>query len=342
MVVLRAEGAMRRWLQANNMQTAPSNLPNTPSGVISLSRSLLAWVVLALGLFITWLGWQAASTVLQQQRQDYFDFRVREAVTQIAQRMQVQTQILRGAQGLFNATASVERRQFRSYIAGLNLAQDYPGILVVGYSLLVESADKDAHLASMKKQGFPNYSIQPEGLRNRYTPLIFIEPFSERNLRAFGYDTYSDSVRRKAIDAACDNDDVALSSKIRLVQEMGENEQAGVLMYLPVYRTGAPHSTLAQRRVNIIGWVNSAFRMDDLMRGIFGEHADDLDIEIFDGTQANQANQMYDSVTASGMQHPAASLFNTRQTIDFAQHFWTISINSTPDLQGRVNGMLPI
>ena len=86
---------------------------------------------------------------------------------------------------------------------------------------------------------------------------------------------------------------------------MGENEQAGVLMYLPVYRTGAPHSTLAQRRVNIIGWVNSAFRMDDLMRGIFGEHADDLDIDVY-------KRQVLDSLVGSIL-NSRPSVLSTKQ-----------------------------
>jgi hypothetical protein len=38
-----------------------------------------------------------------------------------------------------------------------------------------------------------------------------------------------------------------------------------------------------ERRAAIIGWVYAPFRMNDLMRGLGGEHASDLEVEIYDG-----------------------------------------------------------
>ncbi|MEI8318945.1 MAG: CHASE domain-containing protein, partial [Planctomycetia bacterium] len=36
-------------------------------------------------------------------------------------------------------------------------------------------------------------------------------------------------------------------------------------MYVPVYRKGAPTGTGEERRAALLGWVYSAYRMNDLM-----------------------------------------------------------------------------
>ena len=70
-----------------------------------------------------------------------FDFRVRETVEHIEQRMATYKQVLRGARGLFAASVNVERDEFRNYVAMLQLEQRYPGIQGLGYSLIVPKAD---------------------------------------------------------------------------------------------------------------------------------------------------------------------------------------------------------
>jgi two-component system cell cycle sensor histidine kinase/response regulator CckA len=53
------------------------------------------------------------------------------------------------------------------------------------------------------------------------TSITHIEPFTGRNLRAFGFDMYSEPVRRAAMEAARDTGAAALSGKVVLVQEGG-------------------------------------------------------------------------------------------------------------------------
>ena len=66
---------------------------------------------------------------------------------------------------------------------------------------------------------------------------------------------------------ARDTGSAALSGKVTLVQETDKDVQAGFLMYLPVYRNGAPQESPEQRREALTGYVYSPFRMNDFMRG---------------------------------------------------------------------------
>jgi CHASE1-domain containing sensor protein len=67
----------------------------------------------------------------------------------------------------------------------------------VGFALLVPASGKAAHIEGIRKTGYPDYTLRPEGEREIYSSIIFLEPFADRNLRAFGYDMYSEAVRRK-------------------------------------------------------------------------------------------------------------------------------------------------
>ncbi|MSR16902.1 MAG: hypothetical protein EXR89_03785 [Methylococcaceae bacterium] len=86
-----------------------------------------------------------------------------------------------------------------------------------------------------KKTGFPHYQIRPSGQWDAYTSIVYIEPFEGRNLRAFGYDMYSESVRQNAMAMARDKNQVTLSGKVILVQETNQDVQPGTLMYSPIY-----------------------------------------------------------------------------------------------------------
>ena len=301
----------------------------------------LPWLVMVFSLLITWLAWHYAAVTVDLAKNDYFDFRVREAITRIEQRMQAYQQVLLGVQGLYKASITVERNEFKTYVEGLHLADHYPGIQGVGFSLIVPAAAKDRHLAAIRKQGFPGYNIRPEGQRDPYTSIVYLEPFTDRNLRAFGYDMYSEPVRRAAMDDARDNGRMALSGKVRLVQESGRREQAGFLLYLPLYRNGLPHSTVAERRASIIGWAYSPFRMDDLMQGIHGEHAGDLDIEIYDGREATADTLMYDSDGSRVAGSPGQASLHSGSTIEIAGHPWTVRIRALEGIHGRVDSNRP-
>lgn len=62
------------------------------------------------------------------------------------------------------------------------------------------------HEREIRKEGFPQYAVQPAGERALYTSIIYLEPFSGRNLRAFGYDMFAEPKRRKAMEVARDSD----------------------------------------------------------------------------------------------------------------------------------------
>ncbi len=297
---------------------------------------LLPWVVLCLGLILTYLAQDYARQSVRQARLDEFNFRVREIIANIDQRMHNYEQVLSGAAGLFAATQPVSREAFRNYVNALKLEGKYPGIQGVGFALLLPASEKQRHVEQIRQQGFPLYDIRPEGERDPYSTILYLEPFDWRNQRAFGFDMYAEAVRQAAMARARDEDRAIISGKVRLVQETERGVQHGFLMYLPVYRSHAPHDTLEQRRASLTGWVYAPFRMNDLMKGIlsrhFGEIGDTLYLEIHDGSALSPETLLFDSSEA---RREGDTVFQAVREVALFGHRWNVVIRALPGFGAR-------
>ena len=185
----------------------------------------VAWIVLLLTLLVTFLVWKSAQEALVQAQQVHFEHRAAEVITAIQKRMKGYEQVLRGGVGLFAASKSVDRAEWRDYVASLKIQEQYPGIQGIGFAAYIPAAHLDAHLHTIRAEGFPDYAIRPAGVRAEYTSIIYLEPFDWRNQRAFGFDMFSEATRRAAMERARDTGGTAISAKVTLVQEVGTKVQ---------------------------------------------------------------------------------------------------------------------
>jgi PAS domain S-box-containing protein len=301
---------------------------------------LLATLVFLITLLITLGAVNSARHVAHTTLKGNFDYRARDASTLLAQRMVVYEQVLRGAQGFLRGSVDIPRRAFAEYFSMLKLDENFPGIEALGVAAIVPAAQLEAHQQAVRREGFPDYAVHPlDPPRPLYTSISHIEPFQGRNLRAFGYDMFSEPVRRAAMEAARDSGKAAATGKVVLVQEGGREDQAGFLMYLPVYRDGLPVRTVQQRRDTIVGWVYAPFRMNDLMRGLGGEHSGDLDLAIYDGESASADRLLYRSPDTASARKP---MFARATVISMAGRPWTLVVSSAPPLENQLDTTRPM
>jgi PAS domain S-box-containing protein len=295
--------------------------------------ALLAAVVLAISGTVTYSAWSGARRDAENDLRAEFEFRVHDTQARIAERMRAYVQVLRGVAGLFNASQQVERREFRAYVASLEVARNYPGIQGVGYGRLVR-ADAVARFAeTARANGLPSYSIRPAGDRPEYAPVLYLEPADGLNLRAFGYDMLSESVRRAALEESRDTGEVVLSGKVTLVYDQNT---AGALLYQAVYRTPPTTGGVEERRALLAGWVYASFRMDDLMRGIFGEPDSALGISLFDGPAPSASTLLFDNDRTAVDRRPLPRFTATRP-VEVAGHPWTLTIHALPAFEANQN-----
>jgi len=316
-----------RTVRSDQLPSAPTPRPR------SLTRWLaqLPWIILGLGLAITVLVWVNEQHQQRDIRRADFRRQVDKVQTGIENRLQANEQILRGVAGLFAANGQVTRAQFHAFVESLQLPEHYPGIRGVGFARLIAAADTAALVQAIRAEGVPDFALHPPGERAITTAIVYLEPFDWRNRRAFGYDMFSETVRREAMTRAWDEDRTALSGKVRLMQETEQDVQAGFLLYLPVYQPGLPHDTPAQRRANLLGWAYSPLRMTDLMQSFlqrnFPELAGRIAVTIYDGTLVVPAQLMFSSTPGS---QPTTVNFQATARVELGGHSWTLRVHSLP------------
>ncbi|WAR44172.1 CHASE domain-containing protein [Methylomonas rapida] len=267
--------------------------------------------------------------------QDHFKLESQRLATKIDERMAAYAQILRAGAGLFAASGEVTRNEWHRFVKQLNLDQSYHGIQGVGFSLYLRPEQLAKHIQDIRREGFADYQIQPDSLRAEYSSIIYLEPFAGRNLRAFGYDMYSEPVRNAAMTLARDSGKVAFTGKVTLVQETHEKIQAGFLAYTPVYQNGVLPDTVEQRRQKLVGWVYSPFRANDLLDPILQNDLGPIRLEIFDGDDTEPQALLYDSANYF-LDTPAPppvenGIFSLVTRLSLEGHHWTLRFNALPE-----------
>ncbi|WP_295392803.1 CHASE domain-containing protein [uncultured Thiodictyon sp.] len=319
------------------MVTAEGGRPPTLRGWRAWGLRLLPWLIMGATLAITGLLWlEGRNQQMEHVRRDVSQ-EVAKVRTRIEGRLQANAQILRGVAGLFAVSDRIDREQFRDYVESLRLAARYPGIQGVGFARLIVPQDLAAFVQEVRAEGFPDYEVHPPGERASYTAIVYLEPFDWRNQRAFGYDMLSEPVRRAAMVRAWEQGQLSISGKVRLLQETEQDVQAGFLIYLPVYRRGLPHNTDAERRANLLGWVYSPLRMQNLMQSFlqrdYPELAQRLGIAIYDGTATTADGLMFASQSRLAV---SAGRFQETLPIDLSGHRWTLHAQTLPAFDRQV------
>lgn len=270
-------------------------------------RNLLAWGVLLGSLGVVLLSWHNLSNNQQMAANAQFELLADELSKTLEERMTDHERILLAGAGLFDASHNVTREDWKAFIQRLQLSDRYPGIQGVGFTQIIPASQRSQFEAQIRAQGFADFSIRPPGLREPLSAIIYLEPFSDRNLAAFGFDMLSESTRRQAMLAAAQSGEPRLSGKVTLMQETHGKVQPGLLMYVPVYRTGQPLGTPEERLQALRGFVYSPYRVHDLINGIFAKHSQAIDFELFASPDGAPQQLLFSSIAEQPTQLPALS-----------------------------------
>jgi diguanylate cyclase (GGDEF)-like protein/PAS domain S-box-containing protein len=290
----------------------------------------LPWLVLLLGLLITAgvceqnrrLGQQAHTRIERALMDD-----VADAITT---KLQQDIEIVSGVAGLFSASPRVSREDFRRYYQSLNREENsLDGIQGIGFTKLLTPANWKPLEAEVRREGFSDFRIRPAGVRAIGSTILYLEPFNLRNQRAFGFDMYSESVRREAMDRAALSGMAALSGKVRLLQETSSGIQAGVLIYVPIYsRANRTVPTApADYPETLVGWAYSPIRVGDLvgaaLRTVNNHDLPGSAVLVYEGAGFRGDQLMFDN---QGLHGTPLLTDPQYQRIDIGGRIWMIGI----------------
>jgi PAS domain S-box-containing protein len=263
------------------------------------------------------------------RERDRFDRLVDRYVYAVRDHIETYTALLRATAGLFAADSGQTTREgFRRYVSRIELGERYPGIQGIGYSYRLQPGETGALEARMRREGAAGFRVWPETPRDEHHAILYLEPRDARNAVAIGFDMYSEPVRRAAMQAARDSGELRASGKVTLVQEIERQQQAGFLVYLPVYSRGGVPDTLEVRRETLLGFAYAAFRAGDLLRNIIAQREPDatLGIAVYDGDTPSPERLLYASHAVDTDDAVRARLVS----LPVAGRTWTMHLWSVP------------
>ena len=323
-------------------------------GITGGAKGLRSYLPTALVLLLL-LGATAVATVAMlaeadEKARQQFNDRMIAFSTLLEDAMRSYQQVLRAGAAAVNAMPGVTRGQWHNFVRDLSPDDFYPGIRGIGYVKRLRSTEIEAFVAEQRREGRPDYRFHPEGARDDYTSIVYLEPDDWRNRRAVGYDMFSEPRRRYAMEQARDSGRPAVSRKVTLMQETGEDVQPGTLAFMPIYVNGVTPETIEARRAALAGYVYGAFRMKDfLVRVVTSNQPDafqNLHVAVYDGTGVEERDLLFDDrmlATDSAVQLPPfkhVPRFTDHRAIKIAGNDWTIIAGSTPTLEATIDRRL--
>ena len=285
------------------------------------------FIVLTIGLLLTVGAALYTGNLEVKTRKKEFAADCRDIELRMSRRLHTYALLLRSGSAFLYATDSVTRKEWREFIEKTRIDKNLAGVQGVGYAVIIPENKLQKHYQQLQEDGFKENIVKLVGKRDIYTSIIYLEPQKGRNLRAIGYDMFSEPVRRKAMELSRDSDQAILSGRVILVQESDKDVQFGTLMYVPAYRYGLPANTVEERRKAIQGWVYSPFRMNDLMYGILGHWdallLDRIQLQVYDGT-ISDANLLFDSQAADSLAIGKTPFQTFDQSVNFNGKSWIL------------------
>lgn len=250
-------------------------LPFIPSWDNDIKRSeQAAALVLALIVFLVGFSLSSmfAKSVADQNTRDFktrIEQRSLSIKTYAEDRLNSYNLVLFAAASVYNINQrQLTYEQWQKFYRDNNIGDQFPSLLGLGFTKVLGADEVAGYEQAMRQAGREGFTITPVGSRDIYTAISYLEPADKYNTRAIGFDMFSESTRRKAMETARDESRVAMTAPVSLVQDGGDddgNDLQGVLLYYPVYRGGHTPTTIAERQAAIDGYVYIAVRPSDIL-----------------------------------------------------------------------------
>ncbi len=269
----------------------------------SKRRHHIAWVVLTISLAASTVGWFISLKLQDQASAQLLGTEAASVRAVLQERLAVYENVLHGACGLFAASVSVERKEWRAYLDRVAIEDRFPGINALGFMACVRRPDLERFVQEARADGMPDFEVHPAGNGEELFVVKYLEP-QERQRQIIGFDMTSDPERRAVAEASRDSGRATISSLMKLAEQDGGAEADGFLMLLPVYRQGAITDTVEQRRANCEGFVYARFMMKQLMAEVLERGRLPLRVRVLDRSVSDVDQSIFDTGTADPEYEP--------------------------------------
>jgi signal transduction histidine kinase len=234
--------------------------------------AVIATILFGLGVLTSYVLSNAARSQYIRSQTDRAAQQSTSLITHISVKTAVYEQSLLASAGLLAADGvqGVTEDKWNAYVDSLQLQHYAPEDQGVGFSQNVASDQAADFVQQMRDNGLPNFNIIPAGQRDAYSVITFNRTFNYKVSLA-GYDLLSNPDRRATMERARDTGRLAMTGPVVLRSDQRSSKPQtvqAVILFYPVYASGTPPTTLAERRANILGYVYTGYRIQDMLQAV--------------------------------------------------------------------------
>ncbi len=250
-------------------------------------RYLAPGLVLLAGVCLSFTLFSVAYRSERRRIERDFERAVADRVSAVKQELELHRLILKSLASFYVASYSVEREEFRDFVAPL--LASCPDIHALEWIPCVEESQRLQYEAAARQEGLSNFQFAERakqghmvraGSRAEYFPVYYVEPYKGNEL-ALGFDMASNPTRLETLNRSRQTGQTVATGRIKLVQETGD--EFGFLVFKPVYRKGLPTETIEDRRENVQGFVLGIFHVGVFMEKALGQLSPaGIDIYLYD------------------------------------------------------------
>jgi signal transduction histidine kinase len=263
---------------------------------------------------------------------------------QLENRIIAHREMLASMARLIEVNPDLSLSQF-NYFTHVTLAKQRD-VFALSFNPLIRHADREAFERKMSsllgqtdfaiRGGNSNGKLTATGKEAIYAPVAFISPLAS-NKSALGYDTYSNPIRRSAIESSLNSLLGAVTAPVDLVQDA--TSEAGVLLLEPILTGNNLVNPGTISDLKISGFAVGVIKVNEMVRIALQDHFNQqLALRISDSSASQSAPQFFRSANWQNdwQNDQRVSEFGWTHTLNVADRHWTIElVPSTAYLQAQ-------
>ncbi len=313
------------------------------------------WIIIVVGLLLSIAAFMIVDSWDHQKMRGDFERDAENRYAALKREIGSDLSVLSAIRAFFLHAKVITRWEFRNFVKPLLL--EHPGVQALEWVPRISIAQRQAYEGAAKRDGFRGFRIVEQstqrkvtraGRREEYFPVYFVEPYRGNEI-ALGYDLVSNPLRKEALERSRKTGEITATARITLLQE--KTDQAGFLVFVPVYQKNVSTDALQSRYDNIRGFALGVFRIGDIVeRSLTYLNPEGIDSYLYDNSREGNESFLYFHPARTGqatgsvrnaVPAPAGGLKMTR-TLGIADREWQVLYVATPGYVARYKTWQPL
>jgi signal transduction histidine kinase/CheY-like chemotaxis protein len=227
-------------------------------------------LVLLIGLALTGIStWGARESVIERDRLR-FELSIEAVEENLHDKLDLYLGVTWATVGLFQSSGlDVTPEEFRTFRLAADWGERNKGLAGIVFVQKVNPSRRKEFEAK-HQVATPWFRIHPEPSSDDHElyAVTHLEPPAPERMKALGFNPFTESSRRRALETAATTGRAAVTDRIVLQSDHSGEDKGAILLYAPTYLPGAESLPQSQRSPFLYGFVGVAFYLDGFLSHI--------------------------------------------------------------------------